>query len=121
MPLVLLHYKTDRGLEELAENLAIELPDIVAPNLTLSERERLDGQVAPEDIIVRCVEGTKSDVNCKDIEITIWAHDFPGRKVNLEERKDAIIGGIHQFLADYDRNVSGFVWVLLQPTALGQL
>ncbi|MBI2003668.1 MAG: hypothetical protein HYS78_01690 [Parcubacteria group bacterium] len=121
MPLTLLQYKTDRGLKELAERLSKELPAIVAPVLTLSDRERLDGQVTPEDIIVWCVEGSKADVNSKDLEIIIWAHDFPERKANLEERKDAIIKGIHQFLADWDRNVTGFVWVLLQPTAFGEI
>lgn len=121
MPLVLLQYKSDRGLNQLVEKLAQKLPSIVAPNLTLPEHERLDGQVLPDDIIVRCVGGNKADVNTKDIEIIIWAHDFPERKANLECRKDAIVLGVQRFLSDYDRNVSGFVWILLQPTAFGEL
>lgn len=121
MPLTLLQYRPNRGLKELAENLAKHLPDIVAPALTLPERERHDGDVSPEDIIVWLVEGGEQDVNTKDLEIIIWAHDFPERGANLEERKDAILKGVRQFLCDYDRNVSGFVWVLLQPTAFGQI
>ena len=121
MPLTLIQYKKGRGLEKLAEDLARELPDIVAPALTLPEQERLEGQVTPDDIIVWCVEGGKIDVNTKDIEILIWAHDFPERKANLEARKDAILSGVRDFLAGYDRNVSGFVWILLKPTAYGQI
>lgn len=121
MPVALLQYKADRELKELAEALAKALPDIIAPNLTLPKRELLDGQVNSDDIKVYCVEGTRADVNTDDLEIMIWAHDFPERKANLDDRKDAIIKGVHQFLADYDRNVSGFVWILLQPTAFGRL
>ena len=121
MPLVVLQYKTDRGLRELAEKLAQELPSIVASNLTLSKHERHDGQVASDDIMVWCRESSKADQNGKDLEIIVWAHDFPERKANLEERKDAIIKGVHGFLADYDRNVSGAVWVLLAPTAFGEI
>lgn len=124
MPLVLLQYKRNRGLKDLARALGKHLPEIVAPALTLSERERHDGQVVPDDIIVWCAEGGEHDVNTKDIEIIIWAHDFPERATNLEERKDAIVKGVRQFLTDYTffyRDVSGFVWVLLQPTAFGQL
>ena len=121
MPLTLVQYKTDRGLKELAETLAKALPRIVAPALNLPERKGLDGLVTPSDIIVWCVEGGQTDVNTKDLEILIWAHDFPERKANLEERKETILKGVRRFLADYDRNVSGFVWILLQPSAYGQL
>ncbi|MEW6617375.1 MAG: hypothetical protein AB1333_03065 [Patescibacteria group bacterium] len=122
MPLVLVQYKQLAFLEEVVEKLSKALPKIVAPNLNLSEYERLAGGVLPEDIIVRCTKGGKMDTNEKDIGIIIFAHDFPERKENLEERKDAIIKGIHEFLAtNYERNVSGFVWILLAPSAFGQL
>lgn len=121
MPLTLIQYKSGRGLKELAESLAKELPGIVAPALTLPEQERLEGQVTSGDIIVWCVEGGQADVNTKDLEILIWAHDFPERKKNLDERKDSILQGVRRFLDDYDRNVSGFVWILLQPTAYGTI
>lgn len=121
MPLVLLQYKQLAFLEEVVEKLAKALPGIVAPNLNLSECERLTGGVTPEDIIVRCIKGGKMDTNSKDIEIIIFAHDFPERKQNLEERKDAIIKEVRQFLKNYNRSISGFVWILLAPSAFGQL
>ncbi|MEK7134529.1 MAG: hypothetical protein AAB805_02210 [Patescibacteria group bacterium] len=121
MPLALLQYKKGQALKEIAECLALQLPHIIAPALTLSERDLHDGQVTPGEIVVWCVEGGAHDVNTRDIEIIIWAHDFLERAANLEGRKDAIIKGVHRFLADYDRDISGFVWVLLQPTAFGYL
>ena len=146
MPLVELHYKANRGLMDLANELAENLPGIVAPNLIVPERPRHDGEVLPEDIIVKIIQGGTHDVNCKDIEIVIFAHDFPERKANLEERKEEILKGVRAFIESYEAKrrkivesgprrlhairkhsgsyegqVSGFVWVLLVPTAFGQL
>lgn len=119
MPLSLIQHKSGHRLNTLAEKLAQQLPRIVASALTLPDRKELDGLVNPEDIIVRCVEGRSADVNTKDLEIIIWAHDFPERLANLEERKDQILQGVRDFLREHDQNVSGFVWILLQPTAFG--
>jgi len=123
MPLVELRYKPDCDLEDVVSLLALALPHIVAPHLSLPEREALDGLVSSKDIIVRCSRSSKVDVNSKDLEILIFAHDFPERKANLEKRKDAIIAGIREFLTNYDPNlkISGFVWVWLVPTAFGEL
>lgn len=117
MPLVLIQHKNGRGLNEIAEKLAKELPALVAPTLSAPP----DGNLVPGDIEVWCTEGSTADVNTKDLEIIIWAHEYPERRANLEERKDVIVKGVRTFLADYDRNVSGFVWILLQPTAFGEL
>lgn len=116
MPLALLQYKKGRELTELAENLAKRLPEIVAPALTVPA-----AQLTPDDVTVWCVEGGSADVNSDDLEILIWAHDFPERKETLEERKELVLKGIRRFLIDYRRNVSGFVWILLQPTAYGTI
>ena len=123
MPIVTLRYKPNRELEHLVERLAKELPNIVASNLTLSERERHDGQVAPEDIIVNVNEGGKFDVNAPDLQMMIDAHDFPERKENLEVREEAIRDGIRQFLIDHNSYQPGigFVWTLLTTTAFRQL
>ncbi len=117
MPLTLIQHKNGRGLGEIAEKLAKELPAFIAPALSVSG----DGQLTHDDIEVWVTEGSTADVNTKDLEIIIWAHEYPDRRANLEVRKDAIIGCVRTFLADYDRNVSGFVWILLQPTAFGVL
>lgn len=123
MPIVSLRYKPNRDLERLVEGLAQALPNIVASNLTLSERERHDGQVTSDDIIVNVTEGGKFDVNAPDLQLMIDAHDFPERKANLEVREDAIRDGVRQFLIDHHRYHPGigFVWTLLTTTAFRQL
>ncbi len=121
MPLVVLQYKAGRDLEALAKALALQMPKIVAVSLDTSS---LDGEVArltPDDIEVWPHESSSLGVNTKDIEIVIWTHEFPGRREILEERKDEIVKSVRKFLSDWDKNISGFVWVLLQPTAFGTL
>jgi len=121
MPVVLLQYQT-KLLGRIAAKLAQALPAIVAPELAINNRDRGDGGLVAEDIIVRCVEGGLGDVNSKEIEIIIFAHDFPERKTNLEERKNTIIAGVREFFVKEDfRGVTGFVWVMLMPTAFGEL
>jgi hypothetical protein len=121
MPLVLLQYKPE--LKGVAKKLAHELPYIVASNLTLSKRKRHDGQVAPEDIMIWCSERGKADVNGKGLEIIIFAHDYPKRKKNLEARKDQIVACVRKRLIVHNSYSTGIgcVWVLLMPTAYGEL
>ena len=123
MPVAVLQFNPNRIPEVEAARLARELPDIIAPNLNLPEKVRHDGQVTPEDIIVWCDPGHALDVNTKDIEILIWAHDFPERRENIEDRKEAILDGVRASLAhvDYKRKIDGYVWILLQSTAFGQI
>ncbi len=121
MPLVLLQYRPNLGLTNMATELAEELPKIVAPALNINGRENLNGRVLPEDVTVWLVPGGEHDQNVKDLEIMIWAHDFPERKMTLEVRKNEVIEGVQRFLDDrLGRPVSGFVWILLQPSAYGQ-
>lgn len=119
MPLVLLQYKQGRELKELAEQLAQALPEIVAPHLNIVGRERHDGGVTPDEIIVRCSESNPMNVNTRDIEMIILAHEFPERKANLEDRKNGILADVLKFFADYDRNVDGFVMPILINMAYG--
>ena len=121
MPLVLIQYKTGQKLEDIARTLALQMPSIVAPVLDASEQEGDAGRLTPDDIEVWCTESGALDVNTKDIEIIIWAHEFGSRKTTLEQRKEEIIKRVREVLSLWDRTVSGFVWVLLQPTAFGTL
>lgn len=120
MPIVLLQAKRDRGLEEITERLALELPRIVSGALDVPDRS--DARLTPDDIEIRVSESGKLDVNAKDLEIIVFAHDYPERTQYIEARKDRIIAEVHRFLADYDRNVSGWVWILPQQlSAFGQI
>lgn len=122
MPVVQLRYKPNNDLDMLVRRLAKALPAIVAPQLNVAEREGEEGWVAITDVIVEVTEGSSvTDVQLRDLQIMIISHDFPERVRTCEKRKDAIIDGVRSFLADYDRNVSGFVQLLLVPIAFGHI
>ena len=117
-----LQYKAGTDFRGVGEKLAQELPFIIAPHLNVKNRDRHDGGITSKDIIVHCSEGNAGDVNGRDFEIMIFAHDFPERKANLEKSKDAIIEKVREHLKKhYKSAASGFVWILLVPTAFGQL
>ena len=122
MPLALVQYKTNRDLESFVEKLALLMPGIVAPALDMPGYANSDYRLTPDDIEVWVTESGKLDVNTKDIEVIIWAHEYPERRVNLEERKNQIIRGVREIAIVCGRtDISGFVWVLLQPSAFGIL
>ena len=98
------------------------MPKIVSQALDVSENEGAAGKLTQDDIEVRCTQRSLIDINSKDIEIVIWAHDFPSRRSNLEQRKEEILRGVRLvIIASARTDISGYVWVLLQPTAFGTL
>lgn len=119
MPLVQLSYKGDRELGPIAKQLAGELPELVARTLSVPDNEK--ARLEADDIEVHVRQTTSFDVNTKDLEIIIWANEYPERLANLDFRKEVILHGVREFLRDYDRNLTGFVWVLLQPGSFGSL
>ena len=119
MPLVVVWHKSGRFNNDMIQKLAETLPEIVAGALHVPESA--EAHLAPDDIEVKVQESGKYDVNTKDLAIIIWANLYPERLSNLTDRKDAIVQGVRAFLADYDLKPSGFVWVLLQPAAFGEL
>ena len=120
MPLVVVQYKASRFNEDMLmlQRLVESLPEIVGFALNAPENE--DACLSPSDIEVWVQESGRFDVNTKDLEIIIWANLYPERLRNLEQRRDVILQAVRKFLADYDRNLSGFVWVLLQPASFGE-
>jgi hypothetical protein len=121
MPIVLLQYKRDLGLEHLAGRVAEELPSIVSAALDIPESK--NSRLTPEDIEVRASETGKMDVNAKQLEIVVIAHDYPERTANIESRKDEISRGVRKFLdSQGHQSVSGWVWVLpQQASAFGRI
>lgn len=121
MPLTLIQYKPSRFTEEGIQMIASQMPKIVASALH-SPRDGEAASLVPNDIEVWCTESGKLDVNTKDLEIIIWAQEFPDRKATLERRKDEIIRDVRKlFSKNGGGRIPGFVWVLLQPTAFGTL
>ena len=119
MPLVVVNHKRDRVLQSMAYKLAQVMPEIVACALDVRENE--EAHLMAGDIEVWVRESSLYDVNVKDLEIVIWANHYPERQANLADRKEVILNGVREFLRDYDYNIYGFVWVLLQPAAFGEI
>ncbi len=119
MPLVVMHCKKDRLLPDMIQKLSQELPEIVSRALHIDENPA--GHLEPRHIEVRVTESGPYDVNISDVAVTIWANLYPERIANFDERREKILSGIRQFLRDYDRNITGDVWVLLQEGSFGKL
>ena len=117
MPLVVVKHKAGRILPGMLEKLGQAMPEIVASALDVKENP--EAHLTAEDVEVWIRESGPYDINVKDLEIVIWANTYPERLANLSDRKEAILQGLLKFLGDFDRNLSGFVWVLLQPGAFG--
>ncbi|MBU6388409.1 hypothetical protein KGQ72_00800 [Patescibacteria group bacterium] len=124
MPLVILKYNPNLrvGAVFLSE-LTNKLTEAVSGALDVPERE--DARLTKGDIEVWVQESGSHDISTRDLEIVVWAHQYPERLANLEERKEQILRELRTFLAEngdlaeHKTTPSGFVWVLLQPTAFG--
>jgi len=124
MPLVVLKYNPNlkAGAVFLSE-LTNKLTEAVSRALDVPERA--DARLTKSDIEVWVQEFGSNDISTRDLEIVVWAHQYPERLVNLEERKEQILRELRAFimknedLAKHKTIPSGFVWVLLQPTAFG--
>lgn len=120
MPIVEVKYNFKPDMLKVVRVLTPRLPGIIAQGLNIPNREDKQGRVTPDDIIIHCTENGELDINTKDIEITVYAHSFPERLVNFEERKDSIMKYIDNVLRQYAPNVSGFVWIFLLESEFGK-
>jgi hypothetical protein len=119
MPVVSLYYKPHCVPEEILRRLAKALPEIIAGELDVPENK--DARLTAGDIEIHVTKSGPFDTNIKNLEIMIWAHEFPERLQNIEERKNRIVLRVRLFFTEYDLNIVGWVWILLQPTAFGRI
>lgn len=94
--------------------LVRSLPDIVAKALSVPNTE---GELTSSEIEVKFEKFGPLDIHTKDVEIMIWANDYPARKEDLDERRKRIVGEVEKHLW---RDTTFFVWVLLQPGSFGE-
>lgn len=118
MPIAIVRYHRKLEAKEdffaELEFLAMRLPAIIAEALNTSHP---DGQLMPADINVRFERSGPFDQNVIDLSILILANDYPERRANIKERKEAIVGEVRQMpLAD---NADFSVWILLAEGAYG--
>lgn len=111
MPLVVVRYKSDRVSAPVMVRLTGALTDIVA--VALHVEEDPEAHLAVDDIFVDTQEIGRFAVNANCIDISIDANEYPGRAVNLDERRQAIVAAVRVVLADYDLNITVGVWVRL--------
>lgn len=52
-----------------------------------------------------------------DLQIIIFAADFPERKTDLNDRRKLIVDAIKTILPS---EIRGFVWILLPPSSFGE-
>lgn len=119
MPFVYVRRNTEKVSDEMTAVLSRALPELVANALSVPNS---DGELTKDDIEVEVRDIGSLDVSTKDVEVIIWAGDYPERSINLDDRREQIIKGI-KFLSDPgipSGIVSGFVWVMLSPSSFGE-
>ena len=114
MPLVVACRKPGKITDEIWKQLLQELPRIVAGAFSVPGTE---GELTATDIEIWAQDGGSFDVNTKDVEIVIWAHDYPRRKADLDKRRKEVVMGVLRMIPG---DTHGFVWILLQPTSFGE-
>jgi|GEM_PF-1653250 len=117
MPYVFLHISPvkHQELTKAIPFLRRELPGIIAEELSVN------GGLTASEIMVWPSDSEKMfAVNGKPIEIIIFAHPFPERAQNVEERKESIIRRVREGLDEKGEYVSFGVCIMLVPMAYGE-
>lgn len=112
MPVIQIRYNQhvvpDNSIIAITKNL----PAIAANVLTCAESITLE----PQHIMLEIDRATDLDVNCKDVNVRVWSHDFPGRRDRIDTIRNHIA---KELLAHLPSGASWYVWVLLAPTSYG--
>lgn len=112
MPLIQIRYNGNAIPIEAISALRENLLAVAAKVLTCTESI----QYAPKHIMLEFGLMNALDVNCKDINIRVWAHDYPSRRDTLDLARDHIAKAV---LKHVPAGVSWSVWVLLIPSSYG--
>lgn len=114
MPLIQIRYKTftSRGGVISTNALRLSLPVVAAKALTCVE----GGPLAAKDIMIEFDGMSDEDVNCKDIHVRVWAHDYAARLEDLDRIRKEIA---REVVSHLDAGTSWYVWVLLASTSYG--
>lgn len=102
---------------EMLRSFSQSLRDLVAETLTCDDD---GGELTAMDIEVRLnYRDPKRDFGGEeyDVQVTIWANDFPGRRANLQDRCSRLNQQVKVYLPS---GVRGYVWILLAPAAFAE-
>jgi hypothetical protein len=113
MPLVLVYRNPKKVLDETLIQLRKELPKLIVKQLDSSkEGDGPDAALEPSDITIIFHNYGPFDVREKDMELIIFAGDFPLRAANANDRAKAIAKGIWETVG-HPMPYEYFVWVVL--------
>lgn len=118
MPLVIVNRNPYKVYSETLDALVLELPKLVTEALSIPNT---DGELKHDDVEV-WIRDQRREYESQhfDLEIVIFANQYPERLQNLDERREEIGRGIRYLLSlKKCDNVRCFVWVLLQPGSFG--
>lgn len=101
--------------DETLTNLVKELPGIVASNLSAPAD---NGTLRPDEVEVDVHERHPMDIPGKDLQIVVFAHDYPSRLANLAERQEHMRLAVGNLVP---READAFLWVILAQTAYGEI
>jgi hypothetical protein len=111
MPLVIVRRRASKITDARIKHIAKHLPEVVAQALSCEE-----GRLTPEDIMIQVDEVGPLDSAMKDLNVTIYAHDYPERAANLAERCARITREFQYMIGD---GQSWYIWVFLQKSCYG--
>ena len=112
MPLIQIRRRTSKFGGHFCKEIGKALPAVAAAALTCEEGGKLD----PHDVMIEFDDMGDADVNCKDIHVRVWAHDYVARRRDLDVIRKTISDEVIKHLPE---GVSWYVWLLLAPTSYG--
>ncbi|RXG91885.1 hypothetical protein [Bradyrhizobium vignae] len=112
MPLIQIRYNASAIPVEAISALRETLPAVAAKALTCADNIKC----VPKDIMLEFERMSAFDLNCKDINIRVWAHDYPSRREILDLAREHIA---KEVLKHVPTEVSWYVWMLPMPSSYG--
>lgn len=122
MPLVHVYWNSWKVTGTDIRRIENALPDLVSNALSVST----DSSFPPSEVTVKGFEmekltdkHTERDDDLRepmshDIEVVVWAHNYPERERSLEQLAATMASGVQKLAPEH---CSGYVWLLLQPSA----
>jgi hypothetical protein len=112
MPICLVHHKKGRLPDNMLSKLGLAISKSVAAALDVPLNPNL--HLTPNEVEVRFTESGPYDIVHHDIGIMIFGNGGPDREDTLKSRAMKIRDDLMAFVANYDRNLTGYVYVMLQ-------
>ncbi len=117
MPFAKVMFDKEKVGEADLRKLGKLLPRIIAEHLGVPGTS---AELSSSDIEIEFSSFGPFDIHHKDIQIIIWANEYPERAANLDARRRAINDHLAHLMMSSgsygvnSREISCFVWVLLQ-------